>query len=265
VDGVTTVIPCAFHIDHHEPVEDNIPVDLLIRSKDVGSTSTIMAYVMNELKPELNLTKKLRMRAATALYYGIQTDTDDFKHAETLDEAALDIISPDCDKRLLRKLSTVPFSKEFMEFFNHALKEQILYKDWLISGIGFIDEKHRDLASIIGDFLLRREDISTAVVYSVVERKKGLTLNVSFRTKTEDFNLNEFIKRITSEGGGRKFKGAYQVNLDYFIHCTDRELLWKAISMTTLEVLKNQRDAHGFEGIKSYFRRIGGKFLNLFR
>ena len=265
VEGVTGVIPCAFHIDHHEPVEDHIPVDMPVRSRDAGSASTIMAFILEELAAELNFNKKIRMRAATALYYGIQTDTDNFKHCEDLDEQAVDIISPECDKRLLRDLSAIPFSKEFMDFFNRALEGRIIYKDWLISGIGFIDEKHRDVLSIIGDFLLKREEISTAVVFSIVEKKKGLTLDVSFRTKAEDFNLNELIKRITSEGGGRKFKGAYQVNLDYFIHCTDRDLLWQAVSTTTIEVLKSQRDTHGFDGIKNYFRRLGGKFLNLFR
>jgi nanoRNase/pAp phosphatase (c-di-AMP/oligoRNAs hydrolase) len=240
-------------------------VDLAVRNQDAGSASTIMAFVMNELASELDLKKKLRMRAATALYYGIQTDTDNFKHAETLDEKALDIIFPECDKRLLRGLSATPYSREFIDFFDRALQGQIVYKDWLISGIGFIDEKHRDAVSIIGDFLLKRQDISTAVVFSIVEKKKGMTLNVSFRTKKEDFNLNELIKRITSEGGGRKFKGAYQVNLDYFIHCSDRDLLWQTVSVTTVEVLKRQRDAGGFESIKNYLRRVGGKFLNLFR
>jgi hypothetical protein len=103
------------------------------------------------------------------------------------------------------------------------------------------------------------------VVFSVVEKKKGLTLDVSFRTKKEDFNLNDLIKRITSEGGGRKFKGAYQVNLDYFIHCSDRDLLWRTVSTTTVEVLKTQRDARGFDSIKNYLRRVGGKFFKLFR
>lgn len=265
VERLTGVIPCAVHIDHHEPVDEKIPVDLKIVMEDVGSTSTIMVFLLKELELELNLDKSLRIRTATALHYGILTDTDDFQYAEVLDNEALKIISFDCDRKLLHRLTSLPYSRESMAFFNEALQNQEVYKDWLISGIGFIDEKYRDAVAIIGDFLLRREDISTAVIFFIVETKKGLTLNVSFRTKKEKFNMNALIKRITSEGGARKFKGAYQVNLDYFINCPDKDLLWNVVYMTTIEALKKQRDTYGVEEVKDYFRKLRGKLLDLFR
>jgi len=265
VDGVTGVIPCAIQIDHHELMDDNIPIDLKIVVEEAGSTSTIMTFIMKELGSELNFKKGSRIKIATALYYGIQTDTDDFQHASPLDKKALKIISLEYNGQLIHGLSSLPYSREFMDFFNLALQNQITYKDWLISGIGYIDEKYRDTVSIIGDFLLKREDISTAVVFSIVEKKKGLILNVSFRTKKKNFNLNTLIKRITSEGGARKFKGAYQVNLDYFGYCTDRDLLWKVVYTTTVDVLKKQRDARGMQYFKNYLRRAKGKLVDIFR
>jgi nanoRNase/pAp phosphatase (c-di-AMP/oligoRNAs hydrolase) len=265
VDGVTGIIPCAIQVDHHELMDDNIPIDLKIVSEEAGSTCTIMTFIMKELGSELNFKKKTRIKIATALYYGIQTDTDDFLHAGPLDKKALKIISPDYNRQLIHGLSSLPYSREFMDFFNLAMQNQVTYKDWLISGIGYINEKYRDTVSIIGDFLLKREDISTAVVFSIVEKKRGLILNVSFRTKKEHFNLNALIKRITSEGGGRKFKGAYQVNLDYFVHCTDKDLLWKVVYTTTLDVLKKQRDARGRNYLKNYLRRAKGKLVDVFR
>lgn len=264
-DGVTGIIPCAIHIDHHEPVEAKTPIDFKIVMQEAGSTSTIMTFIMKELGSELNLKKGFRKKIATSLYYGIQTDTDNFQHAGPLDQEALKIISLECDRQLIHGLSSLPYSREFMDFFNLALQNQIIYKDWLISGIGYINEKYRDSVPIIGDFLLKREDISTAVVFSIVEKKKGLILDVSFRTKKKNFNLNALIKRITSEGGARKFKGAYQVNLDYFVHCTDKDQLWKVVYMTTIDVLKKQRDARGLEYVKNYLRRAGGKLLDIFR
>ncbi len=265
VEALDGVIPCAVHIDHHEPVEKKIPIGLDIVIEEVGAVSSIMAFIIRELETELNFDSALRVKVATALYYGIRTDTDDFLHMGPLDEEAVAIISPDCDKRLVEEIASLPFSKEAIDFFTMALENRILYKDWLISGIGFIDEKYRDAVAVIGDFLLRLEDISTAVVFFIVEKKGGLTLNVSFRTKRETFNLNALIKRITSEGGARRYKGAYQVNLDYFVHCPDRESLWKMVNMTTIEALKKQRDSYGVEEIKTYFRKLKGKLLDLFR
>lgn len=265
VEGLNGVLPCVVHIDHHEPVVEQIPIDLDIVVEEAGATGSIMAFILRELEGELNFDNARRIKVATALYYGIQTDTDDFLHVGPLDEEALKIISPDCDKRLVGEIASLPFSKESIDFFTLALENRILYKDWLIAGIGYIDEKYRDAVAVIGDFLLKLEDISTAVVFFIVEKKDGLTLNVSFRTKREEFNLNALIKRITSDGGARKYKGAYQVNLDYFVHCPDKDLLWNMVNMTTIEALKKQRDFHGVEEIKTYFRQLKGKLFDLFK
>jgi nanoRNase/pAp phosphatase (c-di-AMP/oligoRNAs hydrolase) len=182
-----------------------------------------------------------------------------------LDHKALEIISPYVDKTLLNRISTLPFTKEAMSFFNQALKNQILYKDWLISGIGFIGQKHRDTLGLIGDFLLKREDLKAVVVFGVVEKDSRLTLDASFRSKDEDLNLNALIKKITKEGGARKFKGAFQVNLDYFANCPDRELLWQMVYTTTIETLKKERDeAHAFE-LQKLFGTIKRKVRGLFR
>ncbi len=265
VEGLTGVLPCALHIDHHEPVDDKINIDLKISYEEVGATSTIMIFIMKELEEELAFKRSIRIKTATALYYGIQTDTDDFQHAGELDKEALRIISDDCDLHLIERLASLPFSRESMGFLNLALQNQIVYKEWLISGIGFIDGKHRDAVAIIGDFLLKREDVTTVIVFFIVEDRGGMTLNASFRTKDPDLNMNALIKRITSDGGARKYKGAYQVNLDYFSHCSDKELLWQVVHMTTVEALKAQRDSLGMEEFKHYFRQLGHRFRELFQ
>jgi nanoRNase/pAp phosphatase (c-di-AMP/oligoRNAs hydrolase) len=263
VEGVTGVIPCAIHIDHHEQVKDEIPVDLRVLVDEAGSVSTIMIFLAGS--SGIDFSRNHWRHAATAFYYGIQTDTDDFQHAGPLDHKALEIISPYVDKALLNRISTLPFTKEAMSFFNQALKNQILYKDWLISGIGFIEQKHRDAMGLIGDFLLKREGLKAVVVFGIVEKDGRLTLDASFRSKDEDLNLNALIKKITKEGGARKFKGAFQVDLDYFANCPDRDLLWQTVYTTTIETLKKRRDdAYGTE-LHQLFFSIKKKVRDLFK
>jgi nanoRNase/pAp phosphatase (c-di-AMP/oligoRNAs hydrolase) len=263
VEGITGVLPCAIHIDHHEQVKEEIPVDLRILIEEAGSVSTIMIFLAEALG--INFSRNHWRHAATAFYYGIQTDTDDFQHAGSLDHKALEMISPYVDKALLNRISTLPFTKEAMGFFNQALKNQILYKDWLISGIGFIEQKHRDTMGLIGDFLLKRGDLKAVVVFGIVEKDGRLTLDASFRSKDEDLNLNALIKKITKEGGARKFKGAFQVDLDYFANCPDRELLWQTVYTTTIETLKKRRDdAYGNE-LQKFFGTIKRKVRGMFR
>ena len=256
IDGITGVIPCAVHIDHHDRVDEEIQVDFKLIVDDAGSTSTVLAFLMEELKSELKPGKALQMKIATALEYGLCTDTNNLQYATSMDRQALEIISPFSDKVLLRKIGSLHFSKQAMGFLNQALSHHIVYKDWLICGIGFMDEKYRDSIAIIGDFLLKREDITTVVVFSIIEKKAGLTLDASFRTRKENFNLNALIKRITREGGGRKFKGAFQVNLDYFANCPDKERLWDVVYLTTIEALKKQRDQYRVGFLKDLWRKI---------
>lgn len=264
VEGLTGVVPCAIHIDHHEQIEEKVPVDLKIVMEETGSTCTILVFILEELKDVLKMGPELRQRVATALHYGIQTDTDDFQYAEPLDDKAAGIISPYCDKGVIRKLSSLPFSKESMNFLERAWENRFIYRDWFISGLGYIDEKYRDEVAVLGDFLLKQQDFSTVVLYFLIEREEGLTLNASFRTREKDFNMNALIKRIAKNGGARRFKGAFQVDLDYFKHA-DRVTLWKLVSETTVEALKKQRDARQMEDFKDYFRNLRTRFVDLFK
>jgi nanoRNase/pAp phosphatase (c-di-AMP/oligoRNAs hydrolase) len=251
VEGLTGVIPCAIHIDHHEAIKAEIPVDLQLQTERAGSTSTLMIHLLKALQTDF--AKVEWRKAATALYYGIQTDTDNFQLAGDLEQQALKVISPYIDKALLDQVNSLPFNKETILFFHEALLNRIIYKEWLIAGIGYINEKNRDTLGIIADFLLKREDIEVVVVFGIVENQDHLILDASFRTKNEELNLNTLIKNITSEGGARKFKGAFQVNLDYFSDCPDRELLWNTVYATTIETLKKSRDeVHSGELEKLY-------------
>jgi nanoRNase/pAp phosphatase (c-di-AMP/oligoRNAs hydrolase) len=263
VSGVTGVLPCVVHIDHHEPVMEDIPVEFKFIRTDAGSTSTLMAILMNHLKDTLTFSNYTTANASTALYFGIQTDTNDFQYQTELDKNAVSSINPFLDRPTVERISSIKFPKKAMYLLQQALHHQFIHNEWLIAGVGFIKEKQRDIMAIISDFLLKREDISKVVVFSIVEKKNGLTLDASFRTNIPTFNLAKLIKRITSEGGGRPFKGAFQVNLDYFIHCPDRDLLWKLVYLTTVEALKKEGLGVKMNIFKRSWHNLKEKISNL--
>ena len=53
ISGITGKIQCAVHIDHHEPVEENIEIDFNLVLEEAGSTSTIFAFIIKE-KPKIH-------------------------------------------------------------------------------------------------------------------------------------------------------------------------------------------------------------------
>jgi len=238
VPGLTGRIPCAAHIDHHEKLPEDITCGYRIVDKEVGSTSTIMALLFKEISP--GLEPSLMEAVATALIYGIQTDTDKYRHAEHLDYEAINFLSKYGDNRIINKITGLPMSEKTAFLLAAAVQNQVVYKDWLIAGVGFVDENTRDSIAIIADFLLARQQLKMVIVYAVIEGglKNRYRLDASLRTSDEEMPLNEIIQSISSTGGARRFKGAYQVDLDYFYHTPDREILWRLVADTTLEAIK---------------------------
>jgi nanoRNase/pAp phosphatase (c-di-AMP/oligoRNAs hydrolase) len=260
VEGLTNNIPCAVHIDHHEPVEEDLEIDFKLIKKDVGSVSTILALYLRDL--DLSIEEPEMSLISTALTFGIQVDTDQYSHAVKLDYEALHFLSKYSSSETINKISNAPLSKETVALLMEAINNQIFYKDWLMTGVGFISESNRDSIAIIADLLLKRKDAGTVVVFAAVNKMKGrgLALDASFRSAQKHLNLNDIIKDITTEGGARKYKGAYQIHIDYFINCPDKALLWEVIKLTTFEVLKKRRDGIYITGLRGVYK----KFKKLF-
>jgi nanoRNase/pAp phosphatase (c-di-AMP/oligoRNAs hydrolase) len=264
VERITGKIPCVVHIDHHEPFEEDITADFKYINQDAGSTSSMMALLIRDLKPILD--PDTMKKIATALVYGIQTDTDKYSYATKIDYDALRYISAYYDSGIINRISEIPLSETTIRLLNEAIHNQTEYKGWLVSGIGFLDSSARDSIPIIADFLLKRGEQNTVVVFGVVEDhdKKKMMLDASFRSTEEHLNLDDIIKEITPEGGGRKYKGAFQINLDFFSYCPERVLLWDIVKLTAIERIKNRRDGLYITELKGVYKRLRKSLRDFF-
>jgi len=253
VDGITNHIPCAAHIDHHTKTENKVFSDFSLIRTDAGSTSSLVALMLKDLSPALEI--KDLISASTALMFGIQTDTDKYEHATAIDIEALNYLSEYSDKEIINKINGIPISPLTMRCYKKASENQHQYKDWKMYGIGYIDITQRDSIAITADLLLKKTDNETVIVYAIVEdhERGDLFLDVSFRSRFENLDINGLIKNITSTGGGRQYKGAYQIKLDYFNICPDKNLLWKTVELTTIERLKKSRDGIYISKLNTFF------------
>lgn len=257
-------LPCAAHIDHHEAPDEETAAGFTLRNTEAGSTSTIMALLMREMTLELD--PHVLTSVATALLYGIYTDTDKYSRAGHLDYEAMDYLSKYSDNTIFNRISATPLSQATLRLLKTGIQSKVPYKDWLIAGIGYVNAANRDSIAIIADFLLKREVYNTVIVFAAIEESEGhrLTLDASFRTTSESLNLDGIIKKITPEGGARKFKGAYQIRMDYISHCPDRELLWKVVSAATIELLKKSRDELYLTEISGFYHKFQKKIRDYF-
>jgi nanoRNase/pAp phosphatase (c-di-AMP/oligoRNAs hydrolase) len=264
VIGIPESLPCALHIDHHTPLEDDVKSDFRLIMEEAGSTSTIMAHLIRE--SGLRIKDKEMKKIALAITFGIQTDTDNYMHASKIDHEAISYFSPYADMDTIKRISGSPLAGKILSLLNKSADARVFYKDWLIAGIGFIDETERDSIAVIADYLLQHEDVSTAVVFAIVMKSKikRLVLDASLRTKANNIDLDALIKQITSEGGARTFKGAYQVDLSYFINCPDRDMLWQTAKMTTFDTIRRMRDELRIIEFKGFFKKFRKKFIHVF-
>lgn len=217
-------------IDHHEKKDiegEFVLVDM------VGACSTLMFELCNATKTKIDKQSKL----ATALYIGIEKDTDDFKRESVCDrdkeahEALRNILNFDlyfdiikCPQPLaLIGLKSLAYSKFFHKDHNS-----------IFSGVGFIEARNESFIAEIADEMMRYNGIDNVMVIGIVDEGFGKNkyLKASFRHTGVVVNANDFVQKIfgKSSGGGRPGAAAATVELDCILantidHAEKEELI----------------------------------------
>lgn len=222
--GVNNSIPSdikvSIVIDHHpnEGVESEF-VDL---RADVGACATILTEYLKEMKITPSRT------LATALFFGIKTETNDFKkNARTADFLASAFLYPFVDHELIEKMEGPAISTETLDILATAIKNRQVYSSFLISFAGYIT--NRDALPQAADFLLRLEGISTVLVFGILKDK----VFISARNKDVRINIGDVLKRAFGDvgsAGGHAHAGGAQIPLGIFGDVTDRDSLAKLVT-----------------------------------
>jgi len=221
-------------VDHHRP--PTVPkAEFVDIRHDVCSTCTIYAdYAERGLAP-FGTGGNDDSAVATAMFFGIQTDTDDFTLATPTDFRAAAYIKPFCDAETLSRVGRRTLTAESMEAVGRALADLEVIRDFAISGVGRVSGNNRDAIPMAADFILRREDIDTALVYGIVEDR----IDGSMRTRRASVDPAAFMQAAFGDdsegrpyGGGRSDMGGFRIPLGMLSECDDEESLWKMVRQT---------------------------------
>jgi len=214
MEGVTGVLPCQVHVDHHSALEEPYPVGLRIRDGQSGASGSLLAEWGRSAWEAVD--DPLFRRIATALTFGILTDTDTLKTATGRDLAVLDALDRVCLHEQLLALMRLEVDAELLPLLGAAWRLRKRLKNWTLFPAGLLPEDRRDSIALMADRFLERQRNPHVAVWGLIVGKDSLWLDVSLRSRQEEMDLNGFIHRITGEGGARLFKGAFQVPLDFF-------------------------------------------------
>ena len=225
-------------IDHHPIGEREVKAEFMDIQPNVGATATTMTKYLQELN--LPISPEL----ATALLYGIRTDTLEFKRNTTsADLTVAAFLYPLANHEMLNQISSPSMSTETLDILGGAIKNRQIKGSYLLTNVGVV--RNRDALPQAADYLLNLEGIGTAICYGVSED----TIYISGRNKDIRVNLGETLHAAFGESdsggsagsaGGHAESAGAQIPLGVFSGAsreTLMELAEEAVTKRFLEVV----------------------------
>ena len=208
-------------IDHHR-VSGELPDPSDVRS-NYGSCSTVLYELLTAEGLDINENKRL----ATALYYGLMTDTDNFSSIfHPADRDLRDIA--EYNKSDIAGFRNANMSKEELAIAGKAMQNAV-YEDAYRYGVIEADECDPNILGLINDLLLEVDGVDTSVTYNLTDA--GVKFSVRSCTKnTKASELAGYLAEELGGGGGHLTKAGGFLKKDL--------ILKKGISYTSDEIRK---------------------------
>jgi nanoRNase/pAp phosphatase (c-di-AMP/oligoRNAs hydrolase) len=192
-------------IDHHPVTKASRGVAFTDIREHYGATSTILWEYLSAagISPEIPI--------ATALLYGIRSDTQDLgREATKADIEAMEALYPLANKRMLSQIQQGREPPAYYQMFMTALSNTKIYEHCIICSIGDIDNP--DMIGEVADILLRHEEVDWVMCYGFYNDQ----LLVSFRTQDSSLDAGDVARNVVYKlgtGGGHASMAGGQIPL----------------------------------------------------
>jgi nanoRNase/pAp phosphatase (c-di-AMP/oligoRNAs hydrolase) len=193
-------------MDHHQPVRDQIAAAPYADVRPgAGATVTMLYQYLQaaQIQPDPLL--------ATAMFYGLKTDTRGLSRGTTPDdEAAYLALAALVQRDVLIEVEQAGLARDYFRSFSRGLGATRLYGRAVVTRLG---QMHRpDMAAEMADLLIRLEQAKAVLCLGQFED----TLHVSLRTKPLTESAGELVQQIVlppGRAGGHHAMAAGQVPL----------------------------------------------------
>lgn len=176
-------------IDHH-PVSPNLAADFIDIQEEYGANSSIMTEYIKaaNIKPS--------PRLATALFYGIKSDTNNFVRSTVpSDIIAFRYLYDFTNMNIIKKIESSEMTKKVLPPLKKAIDSFTLIGDTAVFPMGKID--HPDTLVVLADFFLKLAEVSTSIVFGVFRED----LIVIFRNADFRRNAGQLANRMFGDLG----------------------------------------------------------------
>src|SRR5690606_14066844 len=149
-----------------------------------------------------------------------------------IDFRAAAYLKPFCDAEKLSRIGRRSITAEAMEAVGISLRDLEVIRDLAIAGVGRVSALNRDAIPMAADFILRREDIDTGLVYGIVEDRIDVSLLTS-RASVDPVLFMEYDFGSDADGraygGGLSDMGGFKILLGLLGQSNEEEALWKLV------------------------------------
>ena len=177
------------YFDHVEP-EADYEAEFTDVRPNVSSSSTILTKYIQEF--DIKPTEAV----ATALLYGIRSETLDFKRETTpADLTAAAYLYPFANHDTLEQVESPSMSPETLDVLAEAITNREVQGSHLISNAGFV--RDRDALAQAAQHLLDLEGITTTAVFGIAED----TIHLAARSKDIRLNIGNTLEEAFADSG----------------------------------------------------------------
>ena len=217
-------------IDHH-PITEPIRAVFLDILEDYGANASMMTEYLKaaKIKPSPKL--------ATALFYGIKTDTDNFVRASiTHDMSAFKYLYQFTSMRMLKQIESSEMTRGMLPTYRHAMERLIFIGD--IAYVHMARVENSDILVMIADFFMKIADIQWSIVSGVYQQ----TLIVILRNASFQGDAGKTARKIFGNwkgfAGGHRNAARAEIPLENLLDDPDDESGLEAIVKTVLKGIK---------------------------
>jgi len=197
----------------------------------VGATASILTQYLQELDVPID------KRVATALLYGIRTDTKEFKRNVTSQDLNYaGFLLPLTDADLLDKIMSPSMSQETLDVIGTAITRRKIQSGYLFANVGYV--MNRDALPQAADLLITLEGVNTALVYGITEN----AIVISARNRDIRLHIGNALSEAFGEmgdAGGHPNMAAAMLPLHYFDKVENKAQLLEFVIDPILKKFRN--------------------------
>ena len=176
-------------IDHH-PLGPSSKAHFVDIKENYGATSTMMTEYLRAAK--IRPSHKL----ATALFYGIKTDTDNFVRASLPNDInAFRYLYKFTNMNIIKKIESSEITKQTLASYRVAMDRLTFLKDVAFIHMGEVENP--DVLVIIADFFLKMAEVTWCIVSGVCDQK----LTVIFRNAGFRLDAGRMAQKLFGQWG----------------------------------------------------------------